>query len=338
VNVCVEQAGIDTWSPAWYVRPEGRCARALGELATQKVPRGYVLPEKIAGHTVGWFPGTSMVFAEGHPGGDRLGRGDELPSVLVGLEEAMFDYGIDVVSNSYPLSRSAWAGLPTPQRSVRLPGFAGVRRLDSTVDLRFGRGAEGLAALAGVAAVGLTRSKPAVYFERPGGPVQSVYMLSLGRRAQVLGRWYDKGVESGLARRGELIRPEDQRRFNANTRRAVEELSTAQVRQKFHQRFVPLWQATKGVTVAGPNVLAVKLGELVDEGVLTTQMAEKLAGFLLLDSNGVDVGDRTTRWRRRKALRENGLVLPDGVLQEVEVRLDEVLEAALDSSAWGCQG
>jgi hypothetical protein len=47
-----------------------------------------------------------------------------------------------------------------------------------------------------------------------------------------------------------------------------------------------------------------------------------------------DQGARNTRWRLRRTAEEAGLVLADGVMQEVEVDLGSVLEDVLESEAW----
>jgi hypothetical protein len=326
----VEQAGIDTWSPAWYVRDGDRPSRALNALCSVKIPRGYAMPDKVAGHKIGWFPSHGLVFAEGHPGGDRLGTGDELPAVLWQLESALWDLGVQLEPAR---THSRWAGVRKAQAADRLPGFAGVRRIDVTADLRFERGADGLAALAGVAAMQLPRMKCATW-RSTRGQLETVALYGFSGR-KMLARWYDKGIESGSARRGELIRPEDQRRFTAATRREVEELSSAHVRDRFRQRFLPLWQATKGVKVAGTSVLAEKLADLVADGVLTDAQAERLAGYCLMHANGHSVGSRATGYRRRAALRDHGIVhAQDDALQQVEVDLHAVLEAALEADCW----
>ncbi len=109
------------------------------------------------------------------------------------------------------------------------------------------------------------------------------------------------------------------------------------MRSKFQQRFYPLWQATKGVTVAGALVLADRIAELVEEGEITGRQAELLAGYVVLQKRGVRL-TRSTTYNRRKQLRELGLVVADGCLEEVEVDLHEVLEEALESPAWGARG
>jgi hypothetical protein len=217
-------------------------------------------------------------------------------------------------------------------------GFAGIRRLDSTVDLRFDSPAEGLAALAGVAALPLPRVKTDVIREVGGRRVETVYFKgSSGKR--VLARWYDKGIESGDARRGFHVRPEDQRRFPKEARLDLEAVASGTyVRDAFVQRFSPLWRAAKGIKVGGPTELAQRLRELQEEGVISPAEAKSMAGFLVLEHGEANFQSRATRYRDRARCRDQGLVLADGVLDEVEVDLGEVLERAMDSAAWGCSG
>jgi hypothetical protein len=312
----VRAAGIDTWSPCWWLEPESPAARHLAALC-----RGGMLPEPIAGHRVGLRGG--LLWAEGHPA-EGLGRPADLPSALVRLELALLEAGVPL-----PVGRRG-----EDLYGDRHEGRAGIRRLDSTVDLALDSPAEGFAAMAGIAAVArdLPRSKSNVWWSADGRHVQTVALhgFSGGR---LLGRVYDKGAESGTAAPGRLLRPEDQRRWGKGFRRDAHELTGQYVREKFVSRFAPLWRASKGVTVAGPVVLAQQLAALVQDGDLTATRAETLAGHLLLASVGLPVSARTRR-RRRADLREHGLVLADGVLQEVEIDLGDVLEACMESDAW----
>ena len=327
----IAQAGIDTWSPAWYVNEGTKAHRAMSELATVPATRSRLLEDTILGHRVGWFPASGLVFAEGHPGGDRLGCPDDLPAVLGYLEQAMWDHGIPV---SPRRSRSVWAS-SRPQTADRSAGFAGVRRLDATCDLAFASGAEGLAVLAGVAAMPLPRMKSSLWRAAGDRRIETVgFYGSTGKK--MLARWYDKSVESGSGPPGTLIRPEDQRRWPAASRRDVEELTSGNVREKHRQRFLPLWRATKGVTVGGIPVLTEKIAEAVEAGELSPHEAIRAAGYLLL---GDEVKlPRKTRYRHRRLCDDHGLVLADGVLQEVEVDLHDVLDEVMESDAWGRGG
>jgi hypothetical protein len=323
----IEAAGIDTWSVCWYLADGSPAQRAMDALATERAARSRLLREQIEGHRVGWFPASRMVFAEGHPDEDGLGRADRLPAVQERLEAALGERGVDV-----PRHR-----LTRPWGSSG-DGRGGLRRLDATVDLRFDSPAEGLAALAGVAALPLPRMKTQVMREVGGRRVETVYFRGTSGK-RVLGRWYDKGVESGSAGRGLHVRPEDQRRFGSPARPSVEQVaSSAYVRDAFVRRFEPLWRAAKGVKVGGVIELAHRLAELQDEGLISPGEAKRIAGHLVLDAADAQRQSRSQCYKDRAAARRHGLVLADGVLDEVEVDLGEVLERALDSEAWGCQG
>jgi hypothetical protein len=325
VHPCeVVQAGIDTWSIAWRVDRDGPAARALEALATVPVARGRVIEESIAGHRVGWFPSACLAFAEGHPGGDRLGRADELHAVAKALQDAICDRGVPL-----PRQLAAWDRAGST-------GFVGVRRLDVTADLRFRSAGEGWAVLAGVAAMQLPRMKSATWRSARGQLETVAFYGHSGRK--MLARMYDAGVRHGTAPPGFLLRPEDQRRWPSGHRRTLDELSPAYVREKWRGRFLPLWKATKGVTVGTPDAIAAKLDALVNEGAITNEMADKLAGYSIRSRAGLWSGNARTGRRRRADLRRCGLVLADDVMQEVEIDLHEVLEAAIEAEAWGCDG
>ena len=325
----VAQAGIDTWSPCWYLAEGSPAERAMRSLANVRVKRGWVIEESIGGHKIGWFPGSRLLYAEGHPGGDRLGCPEDLPEVLERLVGDVEDYGIKL-----PAGRT----LDQWRVPERRPGFGGVRRCDATCDLAFDSGAEGIAVLAGVAALSVPRAQLAVRFQPGGRAVETVELKGHGGR-KTLGRWYDKSVEAGTGARGTLIRPEDQRRYVAATRRCVQEMTSSYVQGGFQRRFLPLWQATKGITVAGPMVLAKELAERAEAGEITWAAAERAAGYLLLQQAGGDERmSVSTRQRRRREVRGLGLVLADGALQEVEVNLHDVLDQVMESDAWGRQG
>lgn len=332
MSCTVKAAGIDTWSPAWYVAEGSGAERAMQALATKRSTRGWMIPEKLGGHNVGWFSASGLVYAEGHPGGpDALGCPDDLPAVLAALEAAIRDHGVPLPARR---TRSIWRG---DQTADRLPGFAGVRRLDATADLRFETAAEGLSTLAGVAALALPRMKSVTWREHGGPRLETVAFYGYSGK-KMLGRWYDAGLHHGTSKRGEVIRMEDQRRFVREARRDVEELTSSYVRTKARQRFYPLYQASKGVTVANHLMLATRLQEAVEREDLTTREAELLTGYVLREAAGLPAPSARSRRRRRARIRDFGLVLADGVLEEVEVDLHEVLEQALDTDAWGRRG
>jgi hypothetical protein len=193
--------------------------------------------------------------------------------------------------------------------------------------------------LAGVAALGrvLPGRQAEVRCASDGcGAIETVYVRGRAGK-KVLARAYDKGIESGFAARGELVRLEDQRRWPRQLRRSVVELQPPYLRSLWHRRWMHLWRASEGVTVAGPAVLADRLVALVAAGEASQAEVERLAGFLFLQLRGV-AHSRATVYRRRQRLRELGVLLADGVIEEVEVDVHAVMERALDSPVWGAQG
>jgi hypothetical protein len=304
----------------------------MEQLATAPAARSKMIKDPIAGHRVGWFPGMRLLFAEGHPAGEGgLCPGDQLPAALERVSEALRDRGI--LPPSFPLQ-------PRYDAQNRLlkhggVGFGGIRRLDSTVDLHFERGAEGLAALAGVAALPVPRVKTQVMREVGGHRVETVYFRGTSGK-RVLGRWYDKGIESKTEGRGQWVRPEDQRRYGNRGRLDVELVASGTfVRDQFVRRFEPLWRASKGVKVAGAVELAERISELVDEGVLTPRQAKSVAGWLLLEQAGANRQSRATYYRDRRKCADLGLVVADGTIEPVEVDLEGMIESALESGCWG---
>ena len=238
------------------------------------------------------------------------------------------------------------AGLPVPTRDRKFDnlgpsseGFAGLRRADSTVNVAMPGTAEGLVVLSGIAAcVRAAPGKPEVRFG-PGGVVETVYLRGWSGK-NVLGRWYDKATEAVLGERATVIRGEDQRRWPKGSRRDPEELTAEQLRRAFQQRFYPLWQATKGVTVGGPMLVVEKVIDLVEAGEIKPQQARLLVADTILESFGAanSLIRPSTLRRSRRLRRDHGLHLADGVLEEVEVDVHAVLEAALETDAWERRG
>jgi hypothetical protein len=330
------RAGVDTWSVCWTLNDGSPAHRAIEELATEPGPRSKWMPEAIEGHRIGYFPAAQLLVAEGHPSSDGLASAVSLEPSLAAIVRGLHSRGVPVPH---------WRIKPVVNgfNDVRLPvtggsGFAGVRRLDSTVDLRFENPLHGLVALAGVAALPLPRTKKKTIRETGGNAIETVYLLGYAGK-RVLGRWYDKGIERGAAPRGEWVRPEDQRRFAGGHRPPVEAMArSGYIRDAFVRRFEPLWKASKGVTVGGALELAKRLGRMVDAGEISPTTAKRIAGHLVLDAAGEQKQAKRTILADRRDARNLGLVLADGVLDEVEIDLGEVCEAAMDSAAWGAQG
>jgi hypothetical protein len=283
-----------------------------------------LLPQAVAGYRVGWFPGVGQVFAEGHP----AGRGDladvaALPAALDALVGELANVGIRL-----PPGRALRA--PLRGREPR-PGFGGIRRLDAAADLRFSDGEQGLAVLDVLAQISPPRCAHGVYYS-VDGRAETVVLRGYGGR-RMLGRVYDKGLEAGTAPRGELIRLEDQRRFQSG-RRPTADLGPATVHQLFAKRFEYTARAPM-VTLATLHELRDRLVELVADGTVTPRRAERVAGFLTMETLGHPVGrSRSTLSRRRAEARELGLVLARLPTKRHDVDLAGLFEPALGAGAW----
>lgn len=326
----VEAAGIDTWSVCWRLTQDCEAYRAMEGLATQKASRSMLIEEPVSGHRVGWFPSARLMFAEGHPVEGGLASMDELPGALEGLTKSLGDLGVDLTPG-----RDRHRASEFHDRDFGIPK---VRRLDSTLDLRFESAAEGLAVLAGVASLPLPRMKTGIVREAGGRRIETVQFRGLTGKT-MLGRWYDKGVESGSDGRGFRIRPEDQRRFVKGARPLVSDMAASTfARDSFVRRFEPLWKASKGIKVGSCLELAKRLAELQRSGHIGHGEAKSVAGHLLLETAQAHLQSPRQVRRDRALARRHGLVLADGVLDEVEIDLQEVLEAAMDAEAWGSSG
>jgi hypothetical protein len=340
-------AGVDTWSLCWRLDDGTDVARAADEQAVMPTRRGRMLEELVDGYRVVLFPSAGLLAAEGHPAGEghlapaatlleaqeRLTRaleaqlGAELP-VRRALD---FEREGEFTSSARRSSRSSHAV------ALDQEGIAGVRRLDIALDLAWdGDRREGLAFLAGAAAVNPPGQLQARFIRQPGGSAYETIAWH-GKRG-LMGRLYDKGNEALTAPRGQLVRMEDQRRWPSGHRRDVEELTAENVQRIWQKRFLPLWRATKGLKIVTTAKLARELKSAVNEDRCTPGQAIDVAGHLVMEAAGVHVGSRNTRWRHASKARELGLVLVDGVLEEEEYDVGEMMEAAFDPAVWSGPG
>jgi hypothetical protein len=314
-TLTVESTGIDTWGLGWYVPGKSLDAAVYSACTVQGPAGSRLLPDPLpSGHRVGYFPAYGLMFAEGHPSPDGLAPGDSLGDRLCSLEVELSDLGLRMGGSS----------------------FAGVRRMDATADLKFADRTHGVMALAAIASIQYPRCKLETIRAVGDSRIETVSIRGrAGRR--ILGRAYDKGVQTGETLAGHWNRLEDQRRFAKAARRDINEMTAASVKEKFEQRFAPLWKATKGVTVGGPLVIHANLAEKIASGELTYNEAERIAGYLALESQGLAPESRATMYRRRAEARAAGVYNSESE-ELLEVDVSDVLAMALESEAWGCEG
>jgi hypothetical protein len=301
--------GVDTWSPGWYATPGSPLARAMGALATRHVRFAHLLPDRVGGYRVGWFPESGLVFAEGRPAAEALCRAADLAGAMDRLQLALTDLGLPIA----PLSS------------------AGLRRLDVATDLWLDSAAEGLALLECVGAASLSSGKLVAY--RADRCVESVLVKS--RAGRTLARIYDKGVESSGAPRGHWLRLEAQWRLPRHSRIDPVELDAALLRERFQRRFQPLWQAAGGFRLGGLAVVGERIEAALASGQLVPSRARSVAGYLVLAAAGIAQGAKRTTYELERECRQLGLSLSLLEADERNVDVAAVLDECLAPAVWG---
>jgi hypothetical protein len=81
-----------------------------------------MVPGHVAGHRLGWFPESALVFAEGHPAAGDLGCADDLPDVLERLELEIGLDGCLAIALVASCRRATRCSVPLPWSSK--PGAA----------------------------------------------------------------------------------------------------------------------------------------------------------------------------------------------------------------------
>jgi hypothetical protein len=312
--------GVDTWAPSWRVSPDSSLAQRYAQRATLPSAKGGLLvPERVAGHRLIFWPASGLLKAEGHPAARGLAPVASLPDALVRLQRGMAAEGMPVP-----------AGVRRFRRFRESEGFAGLRRLDLTVDLRASDRVEGRAVLRAVEAAARNSGLHAPTYGRRGKPGHTVYVAG---ETGVQSRFYDKGAESGQAAPYRWIRPEAQWRFRDLSAPLDTELcDPVWMREQFAKRWGPAFRGR--IVVGDMSELGRELARAVREGRLEPGEARRIAGYLVMAPFGLDgVPERTAR-RLRTEAGKFGFHLVDGVLEPIEVDLGEVLAEAERPELW----
>lgn len=316
-SLSVASAGVDTWKPVWRIDSRRLDDQLVSLFNVAGAGGARMLKDPSpSGHRLGFYPSVGLMFAEGHPAGDgQLAQGDSLGYRLADLEIELSQLGLHMGGTK----------------------FDGMGRIDATADLRFAEKSAGVIAMAVLASVQYPRLK--VQTIRAVGDSRVETVLLKGRSGRkTVGRMYDKGVQTDSFDPGEWMRFEDQRRWGGVDRPDIHRMTASCVREQFHKRFVPLYQAekAKGVTVAGPAVVDMQLAAMYERGEITYAQLERISGQL--HAGQLVEPPRATKYRRRRELREFGLY-SGGVDQDEliasEVDIGAILEAALDAEGWG---
>jgi hypothetical protein len=182
--------------------------------------------------------------------------------------------------------------------------IASLGRLDVAAELRFRDGADGLAFLHALSLADVPWVKVGTEGKKRDR-IQTVNFRSVRGRT-ILMRAYDKGVESGLAPAGELIRFERQRRYRKRSELAVSATSELDIAELFKGRELEALARVTAEVVCDQWGAIDRLNELVQWGVIKAPKADALVGFLVRGGGGHRQSTWYSRW---SALRELGILI-----------------------------
>lgn len=303
-------AGIDTVRYRFRAAP--RASERLRRQPYRLGVRGEVFVQS-DGIRVGCMP-TGLLYAEGR-----------LAALLDG-------YGSHRLCAQPELLNGAGA---VRKRLERLGVDAGdhvaVGRLDLAAELRFDDAADGLALLRAASLLDVPWAKTGTDGRKAGG-LESVYFRAV-RGRKVLGRMYDKGLESASCSAGELVRYERQVRWEKRHEPSLAEALQFRVGDLYAQQLKSFMGERDLVVV--PAVSGVDaIWRLEESGAIGCRLAERLTGYVMLRASGrSDRLPARTRQRRERELRQIGLVIADDRAVDTRpVPLGCYLDALID--AW----
>jgi hypothetical protein len=203
-------------------------------------------------------------------------------------------------------------------------------RLDLASDLMFANGGDGLAMIRAASFLDVPRAKTGTDGRKAGKLESVTFRSTRGRR--VIGRLYDKGVESASFEPGRLIRYERQLRYEKAREPSLADALRLPMRDLYAKQLRAAVANSRQVVAAPVNPSLDVLMMLADDGKITYQQAERLAGYLAIRQRGdpLQLPSRT-RQRRERELREVGLVITDEAEAVMEAVPLGVYLAALES-------
>jgi hypothetical protein len=193
--------------------------------------------------------------------------------------------------------------------------------------LQFGNFVDGLSILGQAAQGG---GKVGVY--RDEHCVETVVLMTPSGRTKA--RIYDKGRQTGSARRGHWLRFEAQWPFARGSRPLPGELGPEQLRERFASRFRTFWHPSSRPRRPDADPLARQLAGAIEDGELLPSRARSLVGYLFLTESGVPQGARRTAAELEHECRELGLSLSLHPAASEELDLAAVMESCLRLEFW----
>ena len=200
------------------------------------------------------------------------------------------------------------------ERLARLGVDAGdhvaLGRLDLAAELRFDDGADGVALLRAASLLDVPWAKTGTDGRKAGG-LETVYFRTV-RGRKMLGRMYDKGLESGSCASGRLVRYERQLRWEKEREPTLAEALQLRLGDLYAKQLATFRDEQHDLLVV-PALSGVDvIWGMVQSGAIDLRLAERLMGYVMLRSSGrTDRLPARTRQRRERALREIGLVIAD---------------------------
>ena len=180
------------------------------------------------------------------------------------------------------------------------PADTRLGRLDIAAELHFSDGRDGLAFLHALSLADVPWAKVGTEGKKREH-IQTVNFRSI-RGRQILMRAYDKGIESGLAAPGELIRFERQRRYRKAAECTVGMVLELDPRQLFIGRELNALVDVTAETVCDTWGAIDRLNQLVWQGRIKASKADALAGFLVRRGEGHRSSTWYSRWADLRAL------------------------------------
>lgn len=205
---------------------------------------------------------------------------------------------------------------------------AAIGRLDVAAELRFEDGRDGLAFLHALSLADVPWAKVGTEGKKREN-IQTVNFRSVRGRT-ILMRAYDKGVESGLAPPGELVRFERQRRYRKRSELAVSAAAELNVAHLFVGRELESLAVATAEVVCDQWGAIDRLNELVRWGWIKAPRADALAGFLVRRGEGHRPSTWYSRW---SALRELGILIDPLARERSAVPVGRHLRAMVEQLA-----
>jgi hypothetical protein len=282
-----------------------------------------------------------------HPHRDKGGAQVLDDSAGIGVRVAVFGSVIRVEGRLDPLlsgCRDTWELRPATDAepgeraarrlveryaATRLSGDAEVARLDLAHELHFDDGADGLGALATIAALRPSLRKTKV-ISANDGTVQTVYFVT-PRAAIVRERIYDKGVESSSHPAGRRLRIEAQHRFTKAQAMTAGMVRRLDLPQLYGAKIQP-YAVAETVSV-GRDRAEGELMKRVGAGDLTIAKAERMLGTIaVLHRYGRAAWPDSSARRRLAELRRFGITPEAIVPPDRVVPVGRLLAESID--AW----